>query len=118
MSNARPSVELGSYVVGEVPPPLEYQYLDADGNPINLTGYTGAFQWAEHVQGQFINPQVESAVITDAVTGKVTYTWDGDEFATPGEHAALFFVNNGTNTLASVLITWHVCLGVGTPPVA
>lgn len=113
----RPSVDLGSYVVGEVPPPLEYQFLDAEGNPINLTGFvTATFQWAYYVQGQFVDPVIESASVTDATTGKVTYTWDGDEFTSPGEHAAQFFVNNGTNQFASILITWHVCLAVGIPP--
>lgn len=114
----RPSVELGSYVVGEVPPPLEYQFLDADGVPINLTGFaTARFHWGDYVQGQFVNPVVETALITDAVAGKVTYAWDGDEFDGPGEHAGMFFVNDGTTQYASILITWQVCLAVGVPPV-
>jgi hypothetical protein len=114
---ARPSVELGSYVVGEVPPPLEYQFLDADGQPINLAGFTTVtFQWAELIQGQFVNPTTVSASVTDALTGKVTHVWLGNEFDSPGEHAALFFVNDGTTQYASILITWQVCLAVGTPP--
>ncbi len=113
----RESVELGSYVVGEVPPPLEYQFLDFDGNPINLTGFgTSTFQWADYVQGQFLNPVTDTATVTDAVTGRVTHVWDGDEFDSPGDHAAQFFVNDGTVQYASLLIIWHVCLPVGTPP--
>jgi hypothetical protein len=114
---ARPTVELGSFVVGEVPPPLEYQFLDADGVPINLTGFTVVtFQWSEVVQGQFVLPVIETGTVTDAVAGKVTYVWDGDEFDSPGEHAALFYVNDGTTQYASLTITWHVCLSIGTPP--
>lgn len=114
---SRPSVDLGSFVVGEVPPPLEYQFLDADGAPINLTGFTVVtFQWSEYVQGQFVNPVVASGTVTDAVAGKVTYVWTGAEHAAPGAHAALFFVNNGTVQYASVLVTWQVCLPVGVPP--
>lgn len=113
----RPSVELGSYVVGEVPPPLEYQFLDADGNPIDLTGFgTATFQWSPFIQGQFTDPHVETATVTDPTAGKVTYAWDGDEFTAPGEYAALFYVNDGTTQYASLLINWHVCLAVGTPP--
>lgn len=113
----RESVELGSYVVGEVPLPLEYQFLDSDGVAIDLTGFgTATFQWADYVQGQFVNPVVETATVSDAPNGKVTYAWDGDEFDSPGEHAAMFFVNDGTTQYASLLITWHVCLAVGTPP--
>ena len=114
---SRPSVALGSFVVGEVPAPLEYQFLDADGVAINLTGFTVVtFQWAPYVQGQFVDPVVETGSVTDAAGGKVTYAWDGDEFAAPGEHAGLFFVNNGTVQYASILVTWHVCLPIGTPP--
>lgn len=117
MHTTRPSVYLGSYVVGEVPPPLEYQFLDADGVPINLTGFTVVrFQWSEYVQGQFISPVVENGTVSDAALGLVTYVWDGDEFASPGEHAGMFFVNNGTVQYASILITWQVCLPIGTPP--
>lgn len=113
----RSSVVLGSFVVGEVPPPLEYQFLDADGVVIDLTGFTTVtFQWSEVVQGQFISPTVETGTVSDAPTGKVTYVWDGDEFDAPGEYAALFYVNDGTTQYASILITWQVCLSIGTPP--
>jgi hypothetical protein len=118
VAHSRPSVDLGSFVVGEVPPPLEYQFLDADGAAIDLTGFTVVtFQWASLVQGQFVDPVVETGTVTDAVNGEVTYVWDGDEFAAPGEHAGMFFVNDGTTQYASVLITWQVCLAVGTAPV-
>jgi len=113
----RPTVALGSFVVGEVPPPLEYQFLDADGMVINLTGFTTAtFQWSEVIQGQFVLPHVETATVSDALTGQVTYAWDGDEFTSPGEYAATFYVNDGTTQYASVTITWHVCLSIGAPP--
>ena len=117
MHNSRPTVDLGSFVVGEVPPPLEYQFLDADGVAIDLTGFTVVtFQWSEYTQGQFVNPVVETGTVTDAAQGRVTYVWDGDEFSAPGEHAGIFYVNDGTVQYASILITWHVCLTIGTPP--
>lgn len=117
MHGTRPSVDLGSFVVGEVPPPLEYQFLDADGVAIDLTGFTTVtFQWAQYVQGQFVDPVVETGAVTDAAQGVVTYVWDGDELEAPGAHAGIFYVNDGTVQYASILITWHVCLTIGTPP--
>lgn len=117
MHISRPSVELGSFVVGEVPPPLEYQFLDANGVAINLTGFTVVtFQWSELVQGQFVNPVTETGTVSDALNGVVTYVWDGDEFDAPGAHAGIFYVNDGTTQYASILITWQVCLPIGTPP--
>lgn len=104
-------------MVGEVPPPLEYQFLDADGNPIDLTGFLVAtFQWSPYVQGQFVDPHVDGASVTTPLDGRVTYVWDGQEFSSPGSYAAMFFVNDGTTQYASILIYWHVCLAVGTPP--
>lgn len=115
--STRPSVELGSFVVGEVPLPLDYQFLDVDGVPINLTGFTIArFNWGTYVQGQFLDSVVEIAAITDVVNGVVTYQWDGDEFAVTGPHAGSFWVNDGTTQYASILVTWQVCLPVGIPP--
>jgi hypothetical protein len=113
----RATFDLGSYVVGEVPPPLIYHFVDANGGAINLTGFTTTtFQWGELIQGQFVNPVVASASVTDAINGGVTHTWTGDEFDAPGEYAALFYVNDGTTQYASTLLTWHVCLAVGVPP--
>lgn len=117
MHSSRPNAHLGSFVVGEVPPPLEYQFLDADGAAIDLTGFTVVtFQWSEYVQGQFVNPVIESGTVSAPLLGQVTYVWDGDEFAAPGEHAGIFYVNNGTVQYASILILWQVCLPIGTPP--
>lgn len=113
----RPTIELGSFVVGEVPLPLDYQFLDSDGLPINLTGFTlAAFTWGSFIQGQFIDPTSELALVTDAVNGIVTYEWTGVEFAATGEHAGMFWVNDGTTQFGSILITWQVCQAVGTPP--
>jgi hypothetical protein len=114
---SRPSVELGSFVIGELPLPLDYQFLDADGVPIDLTGFSVVlFQWGTYVRGQFVDPVSETAIVGDAPTGVVTYAWDGDEFLTTGPHAGQFWVNDGTTQYASLLITWQVCASVGAAP--
>jgi hypothetical protein len=113
----RPTIELGSYVTGEVPLPLEYQFLDANGVPIDLTGYgVVSFRWGEYRWGQFFNAVTETATVSVPLSGSVTYVWDGDEFALPGDYAGMFFVSDGTIQYASILILWHVCLSVGVPP--
>lgn len=113
----RPTVQLGSFVVGEVPLPLEYQFLDVSGDPVDLTGFTNVgFNWGHLVRGQVTGAVSESAIVTDAVNGIATYAWDGDEFAEPGTHAGQFWVNDGTTQYASVVIIWQVCLPVGVPP--
>lgn len=110
-----PTVEIGPYVVGEIPPPLEYTFLDSAGVAINLTGFTAKFQRAEIV-GTFVNPVTLNATVTDAVNGKVTYTWTAADFPSPGHYGGMFFVGNGVNRYASWLITWTTCASVDTPP--
>lgn len=112
-----PTVEIGPYVTGEIPIPLEYQYVDSLGSPLNLTGYTVRFQRGARGGGApFTDAVTVNAQLTDAVNGRVTYVWVAADFATPGDYAGMFFVGNGTNRYASWLITWTTCLSVDTPP--
>lgn len=110
---------VGSFTVGEVPVPIAYQFMDALGTPINLSTYTVAtFQWGYWIGGTpFTSPVTRNATITNALNGEVTYVWQGDEFATTGRHAGMFFVNNGTNQLGSLTLEWQVCSSAATPPV-
>lgn len=111
-----PTVEIGPYVVGEIPPPLEYTFLDANGVAINLTGFTVRFQRAE-IDGGFANAVTVNGALSDAVNGKVTYSWIAADFSYPGRYGGMFFVGNGTNRYASWLITWTTCMSVDVPPV-
>lgn len=110
-----PTVEIGPYVVGEIPPPLEYTFLDSAGVAINLTGFAVRFQRAL-VDGGFVDPVTMNGALTDAVNGKVTYTWTAADFPSPGRYGGMFFVGNGVNRYASWLITWTTCASVDTPP--
>lgn len=110
---------IGPFTVGEKPVPLEYRYLDEDGDPIDLTdpGYQARFQWGTSNFGtSYANAVTAPAVITNPADGRVTYFWDGSEFLAPGRYAGMFFVGNGVNRFASVLIVWTTCLSVDVPP--
>lgn len=101
------------YTVGEIGPPLSYQFLDGSGNPINLSaGYTAAFDWQERdgTAGS------GAATVTDAVNGVVTHTWTGTEVATAGRYTAYFWAGNGANRFASVPIKFTARLPVGAVP--
>lgn len=110
-----PTVEIGPYVVGEIPPPLEYTFLDSNGVAINLTGYSVRFQRAEMLN-VFANAVTMNANLTDAVNGKVTYNWTAADFPYPGKFVGMFFVGNGISRFASWLITWTTCASVDVPP--
>jgi hypothetical protein len=100
------------FVIGEKPSPLEYQFLDALGAAINLTGFTAKFNYQE----QYGAATSANATVSDAVNGKVTYVWTGAEFTTAGRYTAYFWAGNGTNRYASVKVEFTVALPVGPTP--
>jgi hypothetical protein len=93
-------------VVGEKPAPLVYQFLDDNGAPINIAGYTAKVNITERNQG----PSIVGAAATVAndASGQVTYTFGGSEFPTAGHYRIEFWVGNGTQRFCSVIITVDV----------
>lgn len=107
------SAALGTYMLGEVPPPLVYTFLDSGGAAVDLSdGYTARFNYGEHDGAA----SSAAAAVTDGAAGQVTYTWTGAEFTTAGQYTAEFWVGNGTTRLASVPITWNVQVPTGPVP--
>jgi hypothetical protein len=106
------TLDLGTFVVGEKPTALEYQFLNSDNTVIDLTGYTAKFVYRER---DGVASTANAAVSTPA-QGKVTYTWLGTEMPTPGHYQAEFWVGNGAQRYASWLITWTVRTSTGPVP--
>jgi hypothetical protein len=108
------TIQIGPFVVGEKPAPLEYQYLDSNGAALPITGYAVRFsvreQWGPAIK------DAANASLTDGPNGKVTYTWDGTEFPTPGHYRCEFIVGNGTNRFISELIEYDVRGAVASVP--
>lgn len=107
-------ISIGPYVVGEKPSPLEYQFLNSDGAPMNLTGYTAKFV-VRPVDDESA-AATYNATVTDPTLGKVTYPWTGAELSTPGRHWAEVWVGNTTNRYASARMTFPVRASVGPVP--
>lgn len=112
MASVCESIDLGEFVVGEIPAPLTYQFKTSAGVAIDLSGYTAKFK----VQERWGAASELNATVSDAANGKVTRAWDGSEFPSPGEYSAMFWVGNGVNRFASVLITWVTRASVGSVP--
>lgn len=92
-------IQLGTFIQGEVPEPLEYQFLDASGTAIDLTGFTATF----HLRIGGVDADLDASV-SDEDEGKVTHTWLDGELTRANNSGALrceFTVTNGTNTYTS-----------------
>lgn len=104
---------IGPYVAGEIPAPLEYQFLDSDGLAINITGYAARFIYTPPGAAAV----TVTATVTDGVNGKVTYTWTGAELVLAGRYSGEVWIGNGVQRFASLRITWSVRHALGTVPV-
>lgn len=100
-----PRVVAGPYVVGEVPAPLVYSFLDSAGVALNLTGYAVTFSYR---RGDDSVTVTGSAAVTNAAAGEVTLTWSTAPFPEPGRYFGEFWVGNGVNRFASLLVTFVV----------
>lgn len=113
MTSKSPSVAIGPFVVGERPLPLQYQFLDGDGNPLDLSGYTAKWLWRE----LYGAATTRNSTIIDAADGQVQYSWLGDEFPTPGDYIGEFWVGDASSAkFASLLVRWVVRAAVGPVP--
>lgn len=108
-------IEIGPFVTGEIPDPLEYQYLDANGAAMPISGYSATFTVRERF-ATIPTVNTVAAVVTNALLGKVTYTWDGTEIIPQGRYYAEFWIGNGVQRYASEAIEFDVYDSIGSIP--
>lgn len=108
-----PNKRGGSFVVGEKPFPLQYQFQDSDGVGLALSGYTAKFVLREENSATATE---FSATWADATTGIAEYVWDGTEWPGPGHYLGEIWAGNGVQLFCSELLTFPVRAAVGTVP--
>lgn len=105
-------IVLGVFAAGEIPFPLVHTFRDNNKLPIDISGWTvSAKAEGPDEDGTYGGGAVN---ITDGVNGEVTYTWVVEDFTGVGKYKMLLWVTDGTNDIASDLITWEVYDGPGT----
>jgi hypothetical protein len=101
---------IGTHDLGETPEPLNYRFLDHDGNNVDLTGHTATL-W---VRAPDKTETSVTAGLADAATGLVQANWvSADMTAQIGEYRAQFWVTDGTVNYPSIELAWRVKDGPG-----
>jgi hypothetical protein len=108
--------ELGAFAQGEVPPDLQITFTDFNQAAVDLTGFTNLQMNIEAELAGTAGFGTGTIVMTDAVNGIVTYTWDRADMQTIEEFTVQAWVDNGTKYFASDLYIYTVYDGPGTPP--
>lgn len=104
---------------GSKPPPLEHQFLDQDGNPLDMS--VGVWVGQGRASQLFIDGSQPANIgngsaIVDIVEAKVTYTWHDADFETVGKFRLILWVGNGTQRFGSTVYEWDVADAPGDDP--
>lgn len=109
----QPAEVLGPYLEGEAPGVHQHTFLNADGDPINVTGWTVVW-----VQGRISDPigsaETKAGSVVDGPAGLVQVVFGAEAFDVPGEYYGRFWAYQGpsfsarTAALASHLFSFIV----------
>lgn len=118
-------IEIGTFRQWEIPPPLVYQFQDADGKAMNLTGYDAEMVISDGNEGSGADAipssdrevRHEMATVTDPEQGKVTYQWQTGDLSTTGVIFAELWVSNGSNRFASERFQLRVSPALAEPSI-
>lgn len=104
-----------------IPPSLEHQFLDADGDPYDLTTGTWNGQGrAEKIsldEGESQPADIGTGTTTiDIPTATAQYDWVIQDFTTPGRFRIILWIGNGTQRFGSTVYEWDVSNAPGADP--
>lgn len=106
------AVFIGPYAVGEVPQSLGCQFVKkSDQSAIDLSGFS-----VKVVIKQPDDIEVTTAgTLDDGPTGQVSYQWNSDDLDAAGRYVLQFWVDDGTNLLASQVFVFDAYANTTAP---
>ncbi len=113
---AIPKIKLGNFAQGEVPPPIEHQFLDFDGNAVDISTGTITFNLVRIPAGLLALGTGAKGLVTDGTDGKANYTWVTNDMNEAGFFQGQMWAAKGTNRYASDVFEYNVYDGPGTAP--
>lgn len=84
---------------GDLLPALDFNVVDGDGNPFDLTGGTAVFLMATLPPSIDVDSENEidaAATIVDAAAGHLRYQWQSGDTDERGKYVAVFEVTVGS----------------------
>jgi len=98
--------------------PISHQYLDQDGNPVDLTSGTWTGQGrAEQLHETTQPPNIgDGSVGINIPTATATYEWVDEDFETIGRFRLIIWIGNGTQRFGSTVYEWNVADAPGADP--
>lgn len=106
----RHKTQIGPYTVGERPEPIRVTFLDFEGNPLDLTGYSVDFV-IEAISGVAESNigQGAASIVAPSANGVTQYAWIEADFLNPGRYRGQMWVGNGgAQKIASLELWWDV----------
>jgi hypothetical protein len=105
--------------LGAKPDPIVHQYLDQNGDPVDMS--VGTWVGQGRAEQLFIeDPQPanlgDGSVVIDDVEATATYVWHTADFAQVGKFRIIIWVGNGTLRYGSTVYEWDVADAPGAPP--
>ncbi len=112
-------IDLGAFAQGAIPLGLTYQFLDGDGDAIDMTigTWTGEAEAEQlHVTSQPSPAPGSGAVAVVSGTATASYTFTADDCLTVGRFQLTIWAGNGTNRVGSPTFEWEVYDAPGAVP--
>lgn len=104
--------------LGSRPPSIEHQFLDQNGDPVDLNSGTwvGEFKAEQlHVESQPVGLGGGSISINVPLAA-ATYDWADEDFATIGRFRGIIWIGNGSQRYGSTVYEWDVADAPGDNP--
>lgn len=98
------TIQIGPFVVGEIPGRHLHSFQDDDGNPLDFSVGTWKATLVYGVANTMIEgntAQAEQLAATVEADGDVSWTWDEDSFDTGGFYYARLWVYNAASFAAA-----------------
>jgi len=104
--------------MGSKPLPIQHQFLDQNGDPVDMS--VGTWTGQGRAEQLYVEDQPAGlgagSVVVDDMLATATYPWVVADMATAGKFRIILWVGNGTLRFGSTVYEWDVADAPGAAP--